>query len=378
MINTESAKWDEEMLKFSEYLQESVSTVKKDVFLRYMSKVYDKGDERLIKRYLDTAAVIQVEDIIKATFAEKLPKAESGADKTLTNKIVSLGLRGPDQVNLANAILSGSAYDIPSMLKAARKSPVKIDSFVGSVAGAKELLPWYVDWRAKADASTRGTAASEIWLISAGKNGRTPSKGDAIVNGVAVESKSSNGGFDGEFSISGKQSSFKEPTAKFKSGLSAVFKKHKISVEESEYGLGSARKSNSLNGKDGKSMIESLQRTVDVLVEAKVSLKSIDSILGGLVVDSFPSAKGLSFSVLNGNKIDAQAFMTLWNAAAFAEYKAEEGFDVMLMIDRKASLALTFYEPKDILDVSSRLKHKNISYEVGIGQNKSIGGFGFK
>lgn len=369
------------MIRFTKFaaITEQVSSVDKKTFLRYMSIAYEKGDERLIKKYLDSATELQVSDLVSSTFKQKLPRAERGSSKTLMNKIMELGVSSKDKVQLAGAIQDGSAYDILKMLNKSVKSPVSISSCVNSsIAGAEELLPWYVGWVAKPDSGTRGKASTEIWLISAGKNGRTPDKGDAIVDGVAVESKSARDSFSSEFSISGKQSSFKEPTARFKSGISELYKKKKIKVDESQHGLGSAKKSGAISGVSGKSLSTALNNTAEALSSAGMNARSINLEINRLVNDAFPSARGISFNVMDGKGIDANKFMTLWNACAFAEYKSEEGFDIMSMFNRKSFSVVSFKTPKDILDSHDRLKHNTISYEVGIGQNKSLGGFGFK
>lgn len=360
-------------------LDEAVSTVKKDVFLRYMSIAYDSGDERLIKHYLDSASNFKVKDVIRRNFAEKLPRAERGAEETLVQKISSLGLKGPEKVRLAEAIADGSAYDILGLIKGSIKKPKDISSCVNtSVAGAAELLPWYVAWNAKPDAGTRGKAATEIWIISAGKNGRTPNKGDAIVDGVVVESKSLGSGFASEFSISGKQSSFKPHVEIFKSELSKLYAEKKISVDEDKHGLGRAKKSNRMTGRGRAALSDPLNNTYKALASVGMSARQIDTEIVRIVNASFPQAANQSFSVVSNGTIDPSRFMSLWNACAFAEYKREEGFEYMAMFNRSEMKCVSFKTPKDILDSHENLGHYNISYDVGIGQNKSIGGFDFK
>ena len=362
-------------------LKEAVSTVTKTEFIDAMTSVYDSGDERLVRSIMELGTDIQIADVLKRVFATKLPKAESGAEERLAAEIKKLGISPEKKLELAYAIEDGSAFDIVGLMNKSVAKPAPISSCVNtSVAGAPDLLQWFVGWNAKADAGTRGKAATEIFIIAAGKNGRTPDKGDCIVDGITIESKSLGTGFGGEFSISGKQSSFIEPVTSFKNGLANLFNSKKIKVaNEEEYGLGGAKRSGVLTGTHGKSLVTALQNTIDILKnEGKMSDKQIDAALQKLIVDAFPAASGLSLSVVSGGQIDAHNFMILWNAAAFAEYKFEEGFDVAMFFNRKAMSVITFKTPQDIIKMKDKIKPMNISYNVGIGQNKSIGGFEIK
>ena len=364
-----------------EILKEAVSTYTKDEFLDAMKSVYNSGDERLVRSIMELGTDIQINDVLRRVFQIKLPKAEGGAEDRLATEIKKLGITPEEKVKLAYAIEDGTAYDIIGLANRSTASAAAISSCVNtSVKGASEMLDWFVGWNAKADAGTRGKAATEIFIIAAGKNGRTPAKGDCIVDGVTIESKSLGTGFGGEFSISGKQSSYVEPVGKFKAGLSNLFKQQGVVVtDENEYGLGSAKRSGTVTGTHGKLLTASLQKTVDILMkEGKMKAPQIDKAFQKLIVESFPAASGLSHSVMNGNNIDTHNFMVLWNAAAFAEYKDEEGFDLAMFFNRKAMQVITFKSAKDILAMADKLKPANISYNVGIGQNKSIGGFEIK
>ena len=362
-------------------LKEAVSTVTKTEFIDTMTQVYDSGDERLVRSIMELGSDIQIADVLKRVFATKLPKAESGAEERLASEIKKLGITPEQKLELAYAIESGAAYDIIGLMNKSVAKSAAISSCVNSsVKGASDLLNWLVGWNAKADAGTRGKAATEIFIIACGKNGRTPDKGDCIVDGVTIESKSLGTGFGGEFSISGKQSSFVEPVNAFKSGLSNIFNSKKIKVaNEEEYGLGSAKRSGVVTGTHGAQLTASLQKTIDILMkEGKMTAKQIDSMFQKLINDSFPAASGLSLSVMSGKEINTQNFMVLWNAAAFAEYKSEEGFDVAMFFNRKAMQVISFKTPQDIIKMKDSIKPMNISYKVGIGQNKSIGGFEIK
>jgi hypothetical protein len=121
-----------------------------------------------------------------------------------------------------------------------------------------------------------------------------------------------------------------------------------------------------------------MNNTFKALSDAGMSYSQIDKELVRMVNLSFPQAEKQSFSVVTKNGVDVSRFMTLWNACAFSEYKREEGFEYMVMFNRKQMQCVSFRTPKDILDSHEKLGHYNISYDVGIGQNKSIGGFDYK
>lgn len=372
------------MISFESYnllksLNEEVMVSKKE-FLQTMKSVYDSGDERLINKITTLSFDLMIDDIVEEIFKQKLPKAEGGAKETLARKIKELSIGPDDKVELAKAILDGTAYDIIGLLNSSVQTPAAIASCVnGSVPGAISLLTWFVEWKAKANAGTRGAASTEIFLIAAGKNGKTPTKGDCLVDGVAIESKSDKDEISGEFSISGKQSSYAEPVAKFRAHLGAAFIKHKIEVQdEMKVGLGDEKKSGALSGPQGTALQNSLQAAVDLFVKAKLSDADINKIFVGACQAAFPAAKGVSFKVIKSKKIDAYDFMILWNACAFAEYKHEEGFDAMMMFNRKAGAVVSFKTPGDIIAAHGRIKILTLSYNTGIGQNKSIGGFKYK
>ena len=360
-------------------LDEQVSSINEKDFLRLMRDVYNSGDERLVRNILELGGNLQVEDVAKRIFQEKLPKAEKGAEQTLVRKIVGLGISQEEKVKLINGIESGEAYDIKKMLKSAHKTPYELSSMVsGSFKGADELLPWFVDWTAKPDAGTRGKASTEIFIIAAGKNGKTPPKGDCMVDGITIESKSTKGAFATEYSISGKQSSFKEPVQKFQAELSKMFTSYSIKVpkDTSKLGLGSGKKSATLNATTSQKHSGPLQNTVKLFSDSGMRDAQIETVLTKCIKAGFPLAKSVKkLSFMNKGQIDLRKFYVLWNAYAFEEYKAEEGFDVMAVFNRKKGQVITFYKGSDLIDVEARIRPGLITYAVGAGQNKSIGGF---
>lgn len=369
------------MINFKTFqqIQEAVSMSKAE-FLTTMTAIYDSGDERLINKITELGTDLMIDDVVEEIFKVKLPKAEGGAKETLSRMIKQLNISADDKVKLAQGIMDGTAYDIPGLARKTWGTPGPISSCVNTTyPGAMELLPWYVEWKAKADKGTRGAASTEIFMISAGKNGRTPPKGDCMVDGVTIESKSDKNGFGGEFSISGKQSSYLEPTANFRELLKKQFEKAGIKIkDDSKHGLGDAKKSGALTGGGGAALTTPMEATIGEFRKAGWNDAKIQKMLADCVNGSFPAAKGLSTNFIKGGKFDAHEFMILWNAAAFAEYKHEEGFKLMMMFNRKAMQCVTFMEPVDIIKLSPRIKPFNISYNVGIGQNKSIGGFALK
>ena len=166
-------------------LLEQVSSISQKDFIKMMKDVYASGDERLVRNMLEVGSNLQVNDVADRIFKVKLPKAENGAKDTLVKKVIDLGLSPEDKLTLIHAIESGDAYDIKTMLRAANKTPYDLNKMVDtSIDGASELLPWFVEWTAKngPDKGTRGKASTEIFIIAAGKNGRTPPKGDCMVD----------------------------------------------------------------------------------------------------------------------------------------------------------------------------------------------------
>lgn len=368
--------------KFKEYtiLSEAIKDMNRQQFIEFAGKLFDEGDERVLNKVLDLGADLKVDDIIAETFATKLPKAENGADEKLANEIKKLSIAGEAKVKLAEGMRDGKAYDILGLVKRARKSETAISSCVNSsYSGAMDLLPWLVEWKAKPDAGTRGVASTEIFMISCGKNGTTPPKGDCMVDGVVIESKSSKSGYGGEFSISGQQHSFRPRVETFKANLSQVFAKKGIQLDDhNKYGLGSGA-SGAISGAGGKSMTTALNETIKVLRKAGMKDATIDKTFQKLINDSFSYAKSnLSLSVMNGGEIDLHSFLTLWNAVAYDEYKSEEGFQWAIFFNRSSGNCVSFKEPQDIIDFKDRLKLVSISYAKGIGQNQSIGGFSIK
>lgn len=372
------------MINFGQHAKivEAVSTLTRQEFLDAMTNVYDSGDERLVRKISELGIDIQIDEVCARVFKTKAPKADNGADQVLARKIKELGVSPPDKLALAYAIEDGSAYDIVGLVKGSNKGSKDINSCVNSsIKGASELLPWYSEWKAKPDASARGSASNEIWMITAGKNGKTPPKGDVIVDDVVIESKSSaKAEFGGEFSISGKQGSFAEHANLFKSGLSALFKSKRITVkDENEYGLSNSKQKGVFTGSGGKAVAASLQRTIDILMrDGKMRSGDVDKAIQGLIKTSFGSAKTSPISVMDGNTINIQKFFQYWTACAFDEYKAEEGFDWMIMFARGANACRSFKSGQDILDLGNNFKSMVVTYSVGTGQNNSLADISFK
>ena len=357
-------------------LKEAVSSVTRDEFLDAMKSVYDSGDERLVRRITELGADIQIDEVCARIFKIKAPKADAGSDATLANKIKQLGITSQEKVELVYAIEAGTAYDIMGLAKSARSAPVDIKTCVNSkIAGATELLPWYSEWKAKPDSSARGSASNEIWMITAGKDGKTPAKGDVQLGTKFIESKSSaKKTFEGEFSISGKQNSYIEPTGKFKAGLAALFKQKKITMDnEDNYGLSGSKTKGMISGNASKPVATALQKTIDALMkEGKMKANAVDSALQKLIKDSFPNANTTTSSVMNGNSIDIKKFYLNWVACAFDEYAAEEGFDLMMMFSRGSDRVKSFYSGADVMKLGDNFKCMIVTYNRGAGQNNSL------
>lgn len=360
-------------------LTEAASMSKAD-FMAAMQAIYDSGDERLVKKAVDLGSDIMVEDIINDLFAQKLPKAESGANEKLALEIQKLRIPGDQKVELANGMLDGTAFDILGLMKRARKKPTPVASCINSKFKpmvSKEFFEWFNEWKAMPDAGARGRASNEMFIIAVGKNGRTPPKGDCEVDGVFIESKSAAGGFGGEFSISGKQGSMFPVAEDFQRKLFS--KLDSLSVDTKQlpadlpFGSGGSDKKKSM-----PQFLAAINKSIEALMEGGMSVSEINKWWVDTTNAVFNNP-GLSEKCVEGKgEINVQNFLALWNACAFQEYKLEEGFDLMVMFDRKAGQCITFYEGKDILALKSNLRTITFSMKKGFGQNNSIGGLEFK
>mgnify|MGYP001113288690 CR=1 FL=1 len=362
-------------------LKEAVSTVTRDEFLDAMKSVYDSGDERLVRRITELGADIQIDEVIARVFKNKAPKADPGSDATLANKIKALGITPSEKVELAYAIEDGSAYDMFKMMNGSVGASKPISSCLTGVKGADDLLEWYVAWRAKTDSSALAAGASEVWIITAGKGGTTPAKGDAQLGNIKVEVKSDKGkGFSGEFSVQGKQNTFEIPVGLFRSELAKLFAKKKITVkDDGEYGLGSRKGKGKISGAVGKSVEAALNKTIDILMkEGKMKATAIDAEFQKMIKASFPVAKNKTISVMDKDRINVKKFFHLWTACAFEEYADREEFEYCVMFDRSSKLVRTFKSGNDILALGDNFNCSALTYSSGAGQNSSLAQFSFK
>jgi len=357
-------------------LAEAVGKLSKEEFLKMVAKLYDEGDDKVISRIADAAYDIRIEEIVEKIFKTKAPNAVAGAQDILSNKIKGLNISAFEKAELTQAILDGTAYDIIKLTKKSRLQPTSVDSCVNkSFKGASQILPWYVSWNASVSGA-RGKAATEIFMITAGKNGAVPDKGDAIVDGVKIESKSYAATFGSEYSISGKQGSMFPITKAFDKRAIAFLKKNGATMKQStNVVFGSATSS-------GKKSVESemrpsMERFIKALLDAGTTHAEIEKFLI-LTTNAVFGARGLSLQMFAGDKFLIENFLAVWHACAFSAYKKEEGFDIMSIFNRKLLQVITFNTAADILKVAPRMSHKSFSHIKGFGQNDSIGGFEYK
>jgi len=429
MKNFESFLIDESSLRQRlSSLLEKVDISKSD-FINAMGDLYDAGDEEAITRASQIVFSLQIEKEVAETFEEKCPTAAKGAREKLALEIQKLKISGPDKVKLAKGIRNGEAYDIEKLF--ASDGVSDLSSIVNSsYVGAKELLKWFVDWNESPN-SGRGKASTEIFFILAGKNGRPPSKGDAIVNGVKIELKSNAGSYDYEFTVTGGsgrggQANGEAPRDEWIDQARSLYRKYKImekwypgtpfgfaspgtfkgSSEDkaliAKYNklfkkgdkVGSRKVMDTLNrniknskdkqnlgdiqpGKDARHLSATMTAFCAELQLAGMAPVAINSWIVKTTHKVLKSS-GHSTNCWNGKKFDAKKFLCFWASCALDYYRKTDGWDKLCIIHRGKGKCLTLSSGKSMSKLESSHIPSSISNKGMPGQNGSVAKGNFK
>ena len=132
---------------------------------------------------------------------------------------------------------------------------------------------------------------------------------------ITIESKSTKGSFETEYSISGKQSSYVEAVVRFKAALDTKFKQYDVKVpkDTKDLGLGSAKKSGVINATTGPKLAGPLQKTVDLFRDSGMRDQQMTKILTECIQAAFPLAKGsIRMQFITRGVIDVRKFYVLW------------------------------------------------------------------
>lgn len=348
-------------------------------FTKAMQALYDTGDDEAIERAASMMVDIRVEREIEKLFADKAPNASPQASEKLALEIKRLKIPPEAKPKLVEGIYNGEAYQIHKGLT--KKGPVKLQSLVNSAyPGAKELLPWFVRWDASVDKSKRGIASSEIWMVLAGKNGKTPTKGDAVVDGKAVEVKSYKKGFNFEYTVSGQQHNGVPIRDNFVKQAEALFKqknlyrKYWVNIEKEQgwvMPLGTSRtKGVGLNHAHMTGPMNSF--CFYLTKHGGMSVKQVDTKIKQMVNSSMKTSVKMTAPIWDGKKFNRYNFLKLWASCGFDYYKKEEGFDMLSMIDKDSLEMLTIRNGQEMLSYGDKLKPAGIAMNGMPGQNSSV------
>ena len=361
------------------------TTLSKSDFISAMSKLYDMGNEEAIERAASMMADIQVEETIDRIFTKKAPSSSPQNKEKLALEIRKLKIDPDDKVNLIRGIEDGSAYDIESAINA--KGKYNLKSMVNkSYPGADKLLRWLVEWDASPDSGKRGKASTELFFIIAGKNGRTPTKGDAIVNGTAVEIKSYKGSFNYEFTVNGQQNNGKVPRDAWVAEARKLYSKQKLMknwYKGTPFGfvtaavpVGGKKFSSPVNdnaspGKNATHLGATMNAFCSELQNSGMDWQAINAWILKTTSKVFSSKKyaGLCW---NGKEFDTHAFLMVWNCCALDYYKKEEGFDVITCVNKSKLQCVTLSSGNDMWKMRKEIEPFAISNKLMPGQNSSV------
>ena len=357
----------------------------KDAFIKAMGDLYDMGNEEAINRASSLSADIQVEETIERIFKIKAPRSAEQNKEKLALEIRKLKVAPQDKVKLIQGIESGEAYDIEAAVNA--KGTYKLSKMVNSsYPGAKELLRWFVEWDASPDSGNRGKASTEMFFILAGKNGRTPDKGDAIVNGKAVEIKSYKGGYNYEFTVNGEQGNGFKPRDAWVAEAKKLYTQRKINkywykgtpfgfvvgaVPEGGKKFKMPIQGDSKPGKNYNHLSATMSAFCAELQNSGMEWERINAWIIKTTAKVFGSGKypGLCW---NGKEFDSHAFLMVWNCCALDYYKRLEGFDVITSVNKKTLSCITLSSGKDMWKIKKKVVPDAISNKGMPGQNSSV------
>ena len=365
-------------------LFEKVSMSKKD-FVDSMAQLYDMGNDEAIARASSISADIQVEETIDRIFDTKAPKSAKQNREKLALEIRKLKIPAQDKVKLAQGIEDGKAYDIEAAIAAKNFYSLKkmVDK---SYVGADKLLRWFVEWDASPDSGNRGKASTELFFILASKNGSTPSKGDAVVNGTAVEIKSYKSSFSYEFTVNGQQGNGFGPRNDWISLAKKLYKQKKLMkywYPGTPFGFvigavpagGKKFKLPAKESQPGKNY-DHLSATMSAFCyqlqeSGGMSWQEINGWIIETTAKVFGSRKypGLCW---NGKEFDSHAFLMVWNCCALDYYKKEEGFDVITSVNKSSLSSISFASGAQMWKFRKRVIPDAISNEGMPGQNNSV------
>ena len=377
-----SSKIEESLYKEQRELFEKVS-MSKDEFVKAMIQLYDMGNQEAIERASNMMADIEVERLVNQIFDEKAPNAAEASREKVMLEIKKLKIAGDEKVELAKGILSGDAYDIAGAVR--KKGVVKLQSIVDKkYKGAMELLPWFVKWDASPGAGNRGKASSELFFIIASKNGRTPTKGDAIVDGINVELKSYNSAkYNFEFTVSGKQhygdvirdAWAAEAEKMYKSKGKAFHKKYWVEYEKNpaikEMPFGVSR------GKKAGANYLQLTAPMNALcfnlqTNGGMSTAQVNKWVNSTTKKVFKSRSIPDLPIWDGKKFHRTLFMQHWTACAFDHYKSIDKWNVITSIAKNSMTMISLTDGKQLIALGDAVKPYGISMNSMPGQNSSI------
>ena len=367
------------------------NSMSKSDFIAAMSKLYDMGNEEAIDRAASMMADIEVEETIDRIFSKKAPNSSPQNKEKLALEIRKLKISPDEKVNLIKGIEDGSAYDIESAIRAKGKYDLK-KMVNSSYPGADKLLRWLVEWDASPDSSKRGKASTELFFIIAGKNGKTPTKGDAIVNGTAVEIKSYKGSFNYEFTVNGKQHNGEVPRDDWVAEAKKLYSQKKLMkywYRGTPFGFvisavpkggkkykmierGKAKvNDNASPGKNASHVGATMNAFCSELQNAGMSWQSINAWILKTTAKVFSSKKynGLCW---NGKEFDTHAFLMVWNCCALDYYKKEEGFDVITCVNKSKMQCVTLSSGNEMWQMRKQIEPDAISNKLMPGQNSSV------
>ena len=366
-------KMEEELYQEQRAIFEKVNLSRED-FITAMSQLYDMGDQEAINRAATMMADIGVEREVERIFSEKAPKAASVSKDRLAIAIKKLKIDADDKVKLANGIYTGDAFDFSKVLNTSGKV-VSMRSIVNSsYPGAADLLPQLVSWDDSPDSSKRGKGKTELFMIIAGKNGRTPTKGDALVDGVAVEIKSYKGSLSYEYTVSGKQNNGVPLRDAWIDEAKALYRKRGLMkkwYKGTPFGLGGG------TGKNFKSMHQVMSAFCMELQNHEKNPMPWNQINAWIVKTTHKvmGVSGTKYSTMvwdSDGKLDVHNFLRMWASCGLDYYKQEEGFDKLIMINWKSLDCIVVNSGKDMMKLGNRLNPLAISNNGMPGQNGSV------
>ena len=375
---------DNELYSEHRMLFEKVNMSKKD-FVDAMTQLYDIGNDEAIERATSISADIQVEETIDRIFKVKAPRSAEQNKEKLALEIRKLKIPSPDKVRLIQGIEDGTAYDIEAAL--ASRSFYSLKKMVNkSYVGADKLLRWLVEWDASPDSGNRGKASTELFYIIASKNGRTPTKGDAIVNGEAVEIKSYKTSYSYEFTVNGQQGNGFKPRDKWIASAKQLYSQRKIMKDwykGTPFGFvvgavpagGKKFKLPAKESQPGKNY-DHLSATMSAfcfnLQKSGMKWQEINAWIIKTTSSAFESSKKYNGLCWNGKEFDAHAFLMVWNCCALDYYKKEEGFDVITSIKKSSLSSITLGSGQDMWKIRKIVIPDAISNKGMPGQNNSV------